>query len=519
MTMTPLVETKSGPVKGTHENGIDMFKGIPFAEQPVGPLRWRAPEPVKAWSEPLDCSTFRHSAPQILPEGGLDILDMGVGNQGEDCLWLNIWRPTNAPDNLPVMVWIHGGGFTLGSGSQTIYEGQKLASRGVVVVTVNYRLGALGFLRLEDVTNGKIPATGNEGLLDQIAALEWVHDNIEAFGGNKNNVTVFGESAGGISVGALLGTKKATSLFHRAIPQSGACNTYVEKERASRTALALIENLSLTPGDADGLMSACDDAIVAAQTTLPLGQSYQWSQNIGSMAFAPVVDDDLFTKAPIDHVREGTADGISIMTGSCLDEWNLFAAMDPGVLTLDEAGLDERMKTDVPEGDAAAIKNAYKAGLKDRGVDVSATALALAMTTDRVFRMQSVQLLEAKADRGEPGFNYMVTHQSPAFGGLLAACHAVELPLMWGTYDKPSIDGFAGNNEQVATLSDAMMNAWTNFAQTGDPSNGNTAVWPAYNVKDRPVMIFGDSTGVVNDAYGVERAAWDAAPNWVLGRL
>ena len=212
-----IVEIRSGKIEGVTDNGVSAFKGIPYAAPPVGDLRWMPPQPVKPWAGVLTTDKFSPTAMQ-----NASMMDGLFGGSpwpaSEDCLYLNVWTPGLDNKKRPVMVWLHGGAFVIGSGSQPIYVSDRLARRGdVVVVTVNYRLGALGFLNLKEVTNGAIPATGNEGLLDQIAALEWVRDNIAAFGGNPENVTIFGESAGGMSVGALLGLPRAKGLFHKAI--------------------------------------------------------------------------------------------------------------------------------------------------------------------------------------------------------------------------------------------------------------------------------------------------------------
>ena len=236
-----LIETKSGKIKGSYQDGLYIFKGIPYAAPPVGEFRWLPPQPVKPWKGVRQAQTFGPIAPQ---NGALSLApEYQVEEpQSEDCLYLNVWSPGADGSRRPVLVWIHGGAFNRGSGSSPMYPGTTLARRGnVVVVTLNYRLGALGFLHLKKLTGGRIPATGNEGLLDQIAALQWVRDNIAHFGGDPDNVTVFGESAGGMSIGCLLAMPQARGLFHKAILQSG-----------SSTVKSLDEAIRLTravPGD------------------------------------------------------------------------------------------------------------------------------------------------------------------------------------------------------------------------------------------------------------------------------
>jgi para-nitrobenzyl esterase len=224
--MSATVSIHHGKLEGDEQNGLFVFKGIPFAAPPVGARRWMPPEKPAAWTGVRDARRFgavAHQNKLMLSALSAMVVD---GEQSEDCLTLNVWTPALDGKRRPVMVWIHGGGFTIGSGSQPIYDGSALARRGdVVLVTVNYRLGPLGYLRLADVTGGKIAASGNEGMLDQVAALEWVRDNTDEFGGDPGNVTIFGESAGGMSVGTLLAMPAARGLFDKAIPQSGACHT------------------------------------------------------------------------------------------------------------------------------------------------------------------------------------------------------------------------------------------------------------------------------------------------------
>jgi para-nitrobenzyl esterase len=249
--MGATVSIHQGKLEGDEQGGLSVFKGIPFAAPPVGARRWLAPEKPASWSGVRDARRFgavNHQNKLMLSALSAFVID---GEQSEDCLTLNVWTPALDGKRRPVMVWIHGGAFTIGSGSQALYDGSVLARRGdTVVVTINYRLGPLGFLRLADVTNGKIPATGSEGMLDQVAALEWVRDSIAEFGGDPGNVTIFGESAGGMSVGTLLAMPAARGLFHKAIPQSGASHTGATVARANHTAERVLSRLRTQAGDA-----------------------------------------------------------------------------------------------------------------------------------------------------------------------------------------------------------------------------------------------------------------------------
>src|ERR1700722_14599494 len=252
--MSATVSIHQGKLEGDEQNGLFVFKGIPFAAPPVGARRWLPPEKPASWTGVRDARRFgavAHQNKLMLSALSAMVID---GEQSEDCLTLNLWTRALDGKRRPVMVWIHGGAFTIGSGSQSIYDGSVLARRGdVVLVTVNYRLGPLGFIRLADVTGGQIPASGNEGMLDQVAALEWVRDNIAEFGGDPGNVTIFGESAGGMSVGTLLAMPSARGLFHKAIPQSGAGHTGAPVPRANRHADRVLSKLGVRPAEADAI--------------------------------------------------------------------------------------------------------------------------------------------------------------------------------------------------------------------------------------------------------------------------
>lgn len=524
--MSAIVETKYGAVQGTEDQGIQCFKGIPFAAPPVGALRWRAPQPPAPWSETLDCTNFRNCAlqPPSLgggpDQGGLAIM-ADVGDPSEDCLYLNVYTPAADGQKRPVMVWIHGGAFVMGSGSQGLYDGVPLSKRGdVVVVTLNYRMGAFGFLRLVDITDGAIPASGNEGLLDQVAGLNWVRDNIEAFGGDPENVTIFGESAGGMSCGNLLTMPSAKGLFNRAIPQSGACHTALPRETSYKVAEGFVGALGLSAGDADApdaLMALPAEKVLEGQLGFMMMNTMaamQGQEAVSGMPFQPVVDGEVQPRLPIEAIRDGVADGVDIMVGSCLDEWNLFFFMDPMITQLDRAGAEGRL---APFGDAAKLYDEYAALLEARGGVASPTSIASQARTDSLFRMPAVRLAEAASNRGNTVYQYMFTWKSPAMEGALGACHALELGFVFGTNNIEGIDAFCGTGPEADGLSAAMMDAWINFARSGNPSGGECPDWPAYDVEQRPVMVFDAARTLVYDAFGAERKLFDDAPESAIG--
>jgi para-nitrobenzyl esterase len=513
--MSAIASTRYGKVEGEEQSGLSIFKGIPFAAPPVGARRWLAPEKPTAWTGTRDARRFGTVCPQT-PMFITALAAMVIDDpQSEDCLYLNVWTPAADNQRRPVMVWIHGGAFTIGAGSQAIYDGSTLARRGdVVVVCINYRLGPLGFLRLADVTNGAIPSTGNEGILDQIAALEWVRDNIAEFGGDPQNVTIFGESAGGMSVGSLLAAPTARGLFHKAIPQSGACHTGAARERANRNAERVMTKLGAANPDA---MRALTPAQLLTGSFLADGKTPD--PEFGGMAYQPVIDGTVIPRVPIDLVTEGASSDVAIMVGSTLDEWKLFAPMDPGIRTLDRAGLAARYSRRVTPEVADGLITSYEKARASRGAPTTAPEIYNALETDRIFRIPAIRLAEVHAKRRGSIYNYLFTWPSPAAKGMLGSCHALELGFVFGTNHIPGMPQFAGTGPIVERLATEIQDGWLAFARTGDPSCQSLGAWPQYDVSRRATMILGEKSGVQDAPYDGERRAWDAIPTGILGSL
>jgi len=513
--MSAVASTRFGKVEGEEMPGLSIFKGIPFAAPPTGARRWLAPEKPAPWSGSRDARRFGGVAPQ-LPMMLSALAAMVIDDpQSEDCLYLNVWTPAADNRRRPVMVWIHGGAFTIGAGSQAIYDGSTLARRGdVVVVGINYRLGPLGFLRLADATNGAIPATGNEGILDQIAALQWVRDNIAEFGGDPQNVTIFGESAGGMSVGTLLAAPAARGLFHKAIPQSGACHTGSPRERANRNAERVMAKLGASNADA---LRGLTPAQLLAATLMPDGKTPD--PEFAGMAYQPVIDGAVMPRAAIEMVTEGASSDVAIMAGSTLDEWKLFAPMDPGIRTLDRTGLaarySRRMAPDVADG---LITN-YEKARASRGASTTAPDVFNALETDRIFRIPALRLAEVHAKRRGRIYNYLFTWPSPAVKGMLGSCHALELGFVFGTNHLPGMPQFAGTGPIVERLATEIQDGWLAFARNGDPSCESLGAWPQYDASRRATMILGEKSAVQDAPYDGERRAWDAIPTGILGSL
>jgi para-nitrobenzyl esterase len=502
----PTAQTRSGRVEGLDENGVQIFRGIPFARPPVGELRFAAPVREEAWTGTRACHEFGFSAPQSAM--ALPLPGMEVGAMDEDCLYLNVYTPAADGAQRPVLVWIHGGGFVIGSGSQPIYDGVPLTKRGdVVVVTVNYRLGPLGFLYLADLCPDLAGAVGNAGIRDQIAALEWVKENIAAFGGDPANVTIFGESAGGMSVGTLLGAPAARGLFQRAIPQSGAAHNVHTRETATEVARHFLEALGIEPADAAAKLRAIPpDKLLdtQGQTMLKLGTS------LGLLAFQPLVDGDSLPQAPFDAVQAGHAADIDLLIGTTRDEWKLFGFLDPGLAQLDEAGLVARLAPQVGgEGAAGKVVAAYRTSRE--GERAAPKELFFAIETDRVFRIPAIRLAEAQQRHRDAVYMYLFEWESPMMGGALGACHAIELPFVFGVIGAEGSELFVGGGPDAVRVSEQTMDAWLAFARGGDPSHAGLPGerWPAYTPGLRATMRLGPQTICDDAPADRERAVWE----------
>jgi para-nitrobenzyl esterase len=514
--MSAIVSTRCGKIEGEEQDGLIVFKGVPFAAAPEGVRRWLPPEKPAPWTGARDARRFGAVAPQnAVTNQALAAMKIEQA-QSEDCLNLNLWTPGLDRARRPVMVWIHGGGFTIGAGSQEIYNGAVLARRGdVVVVTINYRLGPLGFLRLNDVTGGRIPSSGNEGLLDQLAALQWVRDNIAEFGGDPDNVTIFGESAGGMSVGALLAMPSARGLFHKAIPQSGSCDTISSIARANRTAERVLSKLGVSAGDADAIR-----AIPVAQLlTGVFGADGKTPDRELGMAYQPVVDGTVVPRELIEMVAQGSAAGVAVMVGSNLEEWKLFSAMDPSAQKLDKGALVARMSKRLTADFARSVIATYERARASAGASITPPELFSAIETDRVFRMPGVRLAGIHGRSERRVYNYLFTWRSPAMRGALGSCHALELGFVFGTNHLAGMRRFAGEGPAAEKLASVMQDAWLAFARDGDPSCASLGACPGYTEARRSTMLFGETCGVADAPFDEERRAWDGVPDGILGAL
>jgi len=488
-TTTATVETASGVVRGTVEHGVRRYLGIPYA---VGE-RFRPPRPIEPWAGERLALAFGPIAPQ---QPGAQFISPDHPQNEHDCRTLNVWAPEGRrPGGRPVFVWVHGGAFRAGGTPSPLYDGAGLAMAGdLVVVTLNYRLGPLGFLAHPALAPDGDGPFANWGLLDQVEALRWVAANIEAFGGDPANVMLVGESAGASSVLLLAASPMSRGLVAKVIAQSPAA-----------LGVPLDEGIEL----AEALGSAAG-ASVGELADLPLDRlQLAHAQVTGerfARLFAPVVDGDVVARPGLDALRDGAGAGLSMIVGTNVDEWKLWAPADPRSRDLDVDGLRARLQRsfDDPDGVIAAVSDARRA----RGEPVAPNELWFAIETEQFFRAPTIAAAEAQLTHGPGTFVYLFDWCSPAMDGWLGACHGLEIPFVFGTHGMtsgPGVAAFTGSGPPADHLSAQMLGAWSAFARHGDPSTAELP-WPRYDTRRRGTMRFGPESGATDAPRDEERA-------------
>ena len=485
------VETSTGKIRGLMIDKVNAFKGIPYGAPASGSRRFLPPDKPESWTGIKDTVEWGPEAPQVSPHTEIPEVRATIPATGmsEDCLRLNVWsNGLGRNDKRPVMVWLHGGGFTSGNGSYTIYDGANLArKRDVVSVTINHRLNSFGFLHLAGIGGAKFAQASNVGMLDAIAALQWVHDNIANFGGDPNNVTIFGQSGGAGKVSTLLAMPGAKGLFHRAIIQSGSNLRGVSKEDAAKSAQALMAKLNV---------KSVDDL-----QKVPMDQLIQATTSTQGLRLAPVLDGTTLPRDPFSPDAPAISADVPLLIGSTETEVTFFpgTGMDP----IDDAALLARVKTAARANDAQAqhLIDLYRKGRPG----VSNIDVALIVESDTRVRAGIATVAELKAAKPAPVYLYYFTWRSPVRDGKLKAFHTLEIPFVTENVDNGT--SMTGTGQDRYALQDKMSAAWVNFARTGNPSHKGLPNWPKFHPTQRATMIFNNECKVVNDPNGEERKA------------
>jgi carboxylesterase 2/para-nitrobenzyl esterase len=483
-------------VRGTVADGAYVFKGIPFAAAPFGANRMRPPQPVAAWIGVRDALAFGPKSPQPAYPPIVELLLPELTVSGEDCLTLNIWSRDLGAARQPVMVWIAGGMFEYhGTGACPLYDGSRFARDGIVCVTINYRVGVEGFLYLDD-------GIANLGLLDQIAALDWVRANIAAFGGDPDNVTVFGESAGALSIATLLSMPKAEGLFRRAIIQSGGAYNVTAPATAKRIGFRLAEKLGIESTRA-AIVATSIDRLLEAQAALRDDMQANpdprfWGEvALTFLPWQPVIDGEVVPEPPINRLRAGASANVDVLAGSNMDETRLFLV--PG-------GTIDLLTSEALAGTIAGYGLTVEptiAAYRALHPDASVGELLSDVQTDWYWRIPALRLAEAHAANARGARTYMYEFAwrgSPQFEGRLGAAHSMEIPYVFDTLGKQTEPVHGPNPPQA--LADRMHRAWVAFAASGDPG------WPRFDLERRTTMHFDVTSAVVDDPLSRERRLW-----------
>ena len=483
----PVVETTSGKIRGVIQAGTHTFRGVPYGASTAGSNRFMPPCKPEPWAGVRETFQNGPTAPQLSgPPNALILNHKEPALQGEDCLVINVFTPSvNDGRKRPVMVWLHGGGFASGAGSAHSFDRTYLARSGdVVVVSVNHRLNIFGYLYLADAGGEKYADSGNAGLLDVVAVLEWVRDNIAQFGGNPGNVTIFGQSGGGLKISTLLGMPPAKGLFHKAIIESGSALKGIPREEANKTTDRILAKLGLQTSQVDELqkmpverlLSAIDNR-GAAPGTAPLN-------------LAPVVDGRALPRDPFDPSAPDISADVPLIIGSVNTEGTFFTPPDSLLFTLDEAGMRTRLASRFGEATDKLIE-LYRNEIPN----ASPSQIYFLINA---FPSAAITQAERKFAQGKaPVFMYLFTWETPVEGGKRHSPHTVELPFVFNNVLEQPEE--VGNGPELQPLADKVSGAWTAFARTGNPSTGGAPKWLAYTANERATMIINNEWKLVND--------------------
>jgi para-nitrobenzyl esterase len=482
---SPVANTTYGPVRGTVEDGVAVFKGVRYGATTEG-RRFLRPQPPEPWSDPADALAYGATAPQNPGGDGGGLYAAwrrDIPAISEDCLFLNVWTPA-VGDGVarPVMVWFHGGGFATGSGSAGVYDGVRMANRGdVVMVTVNHRLNAFGYTYLGDVGGPAFADSGNVGNLDMVLALKWVHDNIAAFGGDPNIVLIMGESGGGSKVSTLMAMPEADGLFHRAVVQSGSTLSVRTTSAAAATAERLLE--------------ACGVATAEELQALPMETILTAMDETAGLGFGPVMDNRSLPRQPFTPDAPAISADVPMLIGTTKDEQAILAgAGDASLFDLTWAELPTRLEGRDIDAEAAIAMT------RELYPDASPGEVYFVITTEIGMRRNAIIQAERKAEQGvAPAFMYLLTWETPVDGGKWLSPHALDVVFMFDNIAKSDTFIPPENAEEAQPVADAMADAWIAFARNGNPG------WEPYTPENRAVMVFDEVSQVVIDPRGEER--------------
>jgi len=506
--LTGVVSTTSGDVRGFVQDGLNVYLGIPYAKPPTGTRRFKAPEPLPKWNNVFNAYEFGAVCPQVYDAIELDNPKEKVNE--EDCLTLNIWSPPTSSEKKAVMVFIHGGGFVVGSSKSSLYHGETIAKKGgVVFVSLNYRLGLLGYLDFSVIGGLEYADSANNGLRDQLMALQWVQDNIASFGGDPANVTVFGESAGGGSVTALMGIDNPQHYFKRLIAMSAS--PLHSAETSTSIARLIFDESGIGYAPLWKFMPTAGITYIEDQVAQAVGSP------ISDLLFAPTYgENNIVKRSPLEAANQGATKGIDLMIGTMANELSYWSFYDTATDHICDQTLADNLITYIDPAQADQVRQLYE--LYRQNPDRSGYSegeILLRIEGDYVFRVPAIQLAQAQSKNGN-AYLYQAEYpvNLPDF-----PCqnnrspHGSELPFVFGKINDTSGIDFIGpaRDETDAAIRERLMNemmlSWVNFAKTGDPNGGVLPVWPSFTSDAQPTMRFGETTRAESPFYDQEYLA------------